>query len=91
MHPIAQAAPVAAASSVGPALLVVAGVIVIWWLSTHGKGSAGYRLIAWLLLPAIVWVLVAVHSPAAAGRIASGAASGAGTAIGAVGRLFSGL
>ena len=91
MTPLAQATSGTIAGSVGPAAILIAAVVAIWWLSTHGKGSAGYRLIAWLLLPAILWVLVAVHSPAAAGRIASGAASGAGTAIGAVGRLFSGL
>jgi hypothetical protein len=70
---------------------MVLAVAAIWWLATHGKGEAKLRFISWLLLPVIVWLLVAVHSPAEAGRVASGAASGAGTAISAVGRLFSGM
>lgn len=69
---------------------MVFAVVAIWWLAAHGKGEAKLRFIAWLLLPIIVWLLVAVHSPAEAGRVASGAASGAGTVISAVGRLFSG-
>jgi hypothetical protein len=68
--------------------LAVAG---IWWLATRGRGEIKLRFIAWLLLPVIVWLLMAAHSPAEAGRVATGAASGAGTVIGAIGRLFSGI
>lgn len=68
-------------------VLAVAG---IWWMSTRSRGEIKLRLLAWLLLPVIVWLLMAAHDPAEAGRVASGAASGAGAAISAVGRLFSG-
>jgi hypothetical protein len=70
---------------------MVGGVIAIWWLSTHGKGEIKLRLIAWLLLPAMVWLLLAAHSPAEAGKVASGAASGVSVAIGAVSRVVSGF
>jgi hypothetical protein len=91
VHPIAQAAASASENSVGPAVLVVLGIIGIWWLSTHGKGEVKLRLLAWLLLPVILWVLVAAHSPAEGARIAAGAASGVSVAIGAVSRVVSGM
>jgi uncharacterized membrane protein len=84
----AQAA--ATTSSVGPAVLVVIAVIIIWRVSVGGRGEIKLRLLAWLLLPVIVWALVAAHSPAEGGQIASGAASGIGTAISALGKLFGG-
>jgi hypothetical protein len=85
--PIAAAAASAGASQVGPAVLVVLAVAAVWWLSTHGKGEVKLRLIAWILLPVIVWLLVAANNPAEAGRIASGAAAGVTTAVSVVGQL----
>lgn len=76
---------------IGPAVLIVLGVIAIWWLSTHGKGEIKLRFIAWLLLPLIVWLLVAAHNPAEAGRIATGAASGTATAISALSKALTGI
>jgi hypothetical protein len=90
VHPTAAAAAGAAPAQAGPAVLVVLGVIGIWWLSTHGKGEVKLRLLAWLLLPVIAWLLVAAHDPAEAGRIASGAASGASTALSSLGKLVGG-
>lgn len=90
MPPIAAAAASAGASQVGPAVLVVLAVAAVWWLSTHGKGEVKLRLIAWILLPLIVWLLIAAQSPAEAGRIASGVAAGVTVAVGTVGRLVSG-
>lgn len=87
MHPLAQAAASTGTSDAGPAVAVVIVIIAIWYLSTHGKGGAGFRLIAWLLLPVILWMLLAVHDPAQAERIASGTASGVAVAVGAVSRL----
>jgi hypothetical protein len=75
---------------VGPAVLVVLAVAGIWWLSTRGRGEIKLRLLAWLLLPVIAWLLIAANSPAEAGKIASGAASGVRAAIGALGRVVSG-
>jgi hypothetical protein len=91
VSPIAAAAASASAGSTGPAVLVVLAVAGIWWLSTRGKGEVKLRLLAWILLPVIVWLLVAARSPAEAGRIASGAAAGVTVAIGTVGRLASGI
>lgn len=91
MHPIAQAAASADTSDAGPAVAVVIVIIAIWYLSTHGKGGAGFRLIAWLLLPVILWMLLAVRDPAQAGRIASGAASGVAVAVSGISRWVSGI
>jgi hypothetical protein len=91
VHPIAQASSSASVNQTGPAFLVVLGIIAIWWLATHGKGEVKLRFLAWLLLPVIVWALVAAHSPAEGARIASGAASGVSVAIGAFSRLASGI
>jgi len=90
VHPNAAAAASAGASQVGPAVLVVLSVAAVWWLSTHGKGEVKLRLIAWVLLPVIVWLLVAANNPAEATRIASGAAAGVTTVIGALGKVASG-
>jgi hypothetical protein len=87
--PITLAAAGASTSQAGPAVLVVLGIIAIWWLATHGKGEVKLRLIAWILLPLIVWTLVAVQSPAEAGRIAAGTASGVSVAIITVSRVIS--
>jgi hypothetical protein len=91
VHVIAQAAASATESSTGPAVLVVLGIAGIWYLSTHGKGEVKLRLLAWLLLPVILWALVAAHSPAEGVRIASGAASGVSVAVGAVSKVVSGI
>jgi len=91
VHPIAQAAVSAGAAKVGPAVLVVLVAVAVWWLSAHGKGEVKLRLLAWLLLPVVVWLMVAAHSPAEAGKIAAGAAAGVGTAIGAVSQVVSGI
>ena len=91
MHPIAQAAASAGTTDAGPAVAVVLAVIAIWWLATHGKGGAGFRLLAWVLLPVMVWLLLAVHDPAQAGRIASGAASGVATAVSGISQWVSGI
>jgi hypothetical protein len=90
VSPIAATAA-STSASVGPAVLVVLAVVAVWWLSSHGKGEVKLRLLAWILLPVIVWLLVAARSPAEAGRIASGAAAGVTVAIGTVGRLASGI
>lgn len=87
MHPIALAAASTGTSDAGPAVAVVLAVIAIWWFATHGKGTASGRLIAWMLLPVILWALLAVHNPAEAGRIASGTASGVAVAVSAASRL----
>jgi hypothetical protein len=91
VHPIAAAAASTGTTDVAPAVAVVVGVIAVWFLSTHGKGTASARFIAWLLLPAVLWVILAVHNPAQAGHIASGTASGVAVAISALSRFAAGL
>ena len=90
MHltPQATVATPAAAQN-GPAVLVVLAVIAVWCLAARGNGEIKLRLLAWLLLPIIVWLLIAANSPAEAARIASGAATGVTVAIGALVHLFS--
>lgn len=90
MYPTAAAAAGTAPAQAGPAVLVVLGIVGIWWLAAHGKGEVKLRLLAWILLPVIAWLLVAAHDPAGAGRIASGAAAGASTALSSLGKLVSG-
>jgi hypothetical protein len=91
VHPIALAAASTGTSDAGPAVAVVLGVVGIWWISTHGKGGAALRLIAWVMLPLVLWLLDAVHDPAQAGHIASGAASGVFVAISSISRLAGSL
>jgi hypothetical protein len=44
-----------------------------------------------VLLPVIVWTLIAVHDPAEAGRIAAGAATGTSVAAAAFGQLLTAI
>jgi hypothetical protein len=73
------------------AVLVVFGVIVLWWLATHGKGTAPGRLVAWLVAIAVLWVVVAVKNPSAASSLASGMATGASQAASGIGAFFGSL
>lgn len=91
MHPIALAAASAVPGHTADGVGVAIAVIGIWWISTHGKGGAALRLIAWVLLPLMFWLLLAVHDPGQAGRIASGAASGVSVDISAFSSLFSAI
>jgi hypothetical protein len=88
---IALAAASTGTTDAAPALGVALTVIAIWWISTHGKGSAALRLIAWASLLGVLWLLDAVHDPAQAGHIASGAASGVAVAISAVSQFANGI
>lgn len=91
MHTIALAAASTGTSDAGPAVAVVLGVIAVWWVSTHGKGGAALRLIALVMAAIVFWMLLAVHNPAQAGHIASGAASGVSAAIGGISQWVSGF
>jgi hypothetical protein len=89
VHPIAAVAASAGTSHAGPAVAVVLAVIGIWRLAVGGRGEIKLRLLAWLLLPLIVWGLVAANSPAEAGRIAAGTASGVSVVIMTVSKVIS--
>lgn len=91
MHPIAAAAASAGASHTAAAVAVVLGVVVIWRMAVGGRGEIKLRLIAWVLLPVIVWMLIAVHDPVEAGRIAAGAATGTSVAASAIGQLLTAI
>ena len=58
------------------AVLAPFAVIVLWYLATHGKGTAPGRLVAWGSAVIVVWVLVGFKNPGVAGTIAEGFASG---------------
>jgi hypothetical protein len=91
VNTVAASAASAGSGSAGAGVAVILAVIAIWWLATHGKGTASGRLIAWLLLPAVAWVVLAARDPVQAGHIASGAASGAAAAVSGFSRLVSSL
>jgi hypothetical protein len=65
----------------GASVTVIMGLIALWYLSTHGKGTAPGRLVAWLLLLVVGWFFIAVQNPAAARSITNWSAEGA---VGAV-------
>jgi hypothetical protein len=88
---LAQAAAGAGAGRTGEAVAVVLAIILIWRLAVGGRGEIKLRLIAWVLLPVIVWTLIAVHDPAEAGRIAAGAATGTSVAAAAFGQLLTAI
>jgi hypothetical protein len=58
------------------AVLAPLSVIAIWWISTHGKGAAALRLVAWGSAVVVVLVLVSFKNPAAAGAVVTGWFSG---------------
>jgi hypothetical protein len=71
------------------AVLSVLVVIGIWWLATHGKGTAPGRLVAWLAAIIVVWLMVSLKNPTVAGGTASGFASGINQAITGIGHFLS--
>jgi hypothetical protein len=91
VHTIALAAASSGAGGIGDGVGVAVFIIGTWWVSVHGKGGAAFRLIAWMMLPLVLWLLVAVHDPAQAGQMASGAASGVSVDISAASRLVANL
>ena len=72
-------------------VLAVLSVIVLWFLSSHGKGTAPGRLVAWGSMIAVVWVLLAVKDPGVAGGMPSAFASGIGEAATGIGKFISAL
>ena len=63
------------------AVLAPLSVIAIWWISTHGKGAAALRLVAWLSAVIVVLVLVSFKDPHAAGALVTGWFSGISEAV----------
>jgi hypothetical protein len=70
------------------AVVVVVSFIAFWWIATHGKGGVPGRIIAWGTVILVTWVLVAVTNPAAAGDVATGAASGTSAAVTGLGHFI---
>ena len=70
------------------AVLAPLSVIAIWWVSTHGKGAAALRLVAWLAAIIVVLVLVAMKDPAAAGALVTGWFTGISEAVTGLGRFL---
>ena len=62
-------------------VLAVMSVIVLWFLSSHGKGTAPGRLVAWGSMLVVVWVLLAIKAPGVADGIPGSFASGIGVAV----------
>ena len=70
------------------AVLAPLSVVAIWWVSTHGKGAAALRLVAWLAAVIVVLVLVAMKDPAAAGALVTGWFTGISEAVTGFGRFL---
>src|ERR1035441_2205886 len=62
-------------------VLAVLSVIALWFLSSHGKGTAPGRLVAWGSAVVVVWVLLAIKAPGVADGIPGSFASGIGAAV----------
>jgi hypothetical protein len=73
------------------AVVSVLFVVAIWWVATHGKGTAPGRLVAWLSAIIVVWVLLAIKDPSVAGGAPSAFASGIGQAATGLGDFLSRL
>ena len=73
------------------AVLAPLSVIGLWWVSTHGKGTAPGRLVAWLVAAIVVLVLVAVKDPHAAGAVVSGWFTGISGFISGLGHFLTDL
>jgi hypothetical protein len=58
------------------AVVAVVAVVGLWWLSSHGKGTAPGRLVAWGSMVIVVWVLVGFKDPHTAGVMAEDFVSG---------------
>lgn len=70
------------------AVIAPLAVITIWWISTHGKGTAPGRLVAWLAAILVVWVMIAMQDPRSADMAANAFASGFGQAIRGLGTFI---
>ena len=70
------------------AILAPLSVIAIWWVSTHGKGAAALRLVAWGSAIVVVLVLVSFKDPHAAGAVVAGWFSGISAAITGLGHFL---
>ena len=70
------------------AILAPLSVIAIWWISTHGKGAAALRLVAWGSAIIVVLVLVSFKDPSAAGAVVTGWFSGISAAISGLGHFL---
>ena len=69
-------------------VLAPLAVIALWWVSTHGKGTAPGRLVAWLAAVIVILVLVAVKNPHAAGDVVTGWFDGISGFITGLGRFL---
>ena len=93
-HQVTTAAQAAASTSpaaIGPAVLVVLAIIVIWRYSMPGKDGKGTipgRFLAIVLFLFACWVILAVTHTTAALQLANGAASGVATLFGAAAKLL---
>jgi uncharacterized BrkB/YihY/UPF0761 family membrane protein len=87
----AQAGPLSS-TAVGPAVLIVIAVIIIWRYAVprgkEAKGTIPGRLLAVILFLVGCWVLLAVTHPATAMQVAGGTASGITTLFNAAARIL---
>ena len=79
-------------TAIGPAVLIVIAVILIWRYAVpsgkEAKGTIPGRLLAVILVLFACWALLAVTHPATAMQVAGGTASGIATLFTAAARIL---
>lgn len=71
------------------AVVAVLVIVALWYLATHGKGTAPGRLVAWGSMIVVVWVLLAIKDPGVADGIPGAFASGISQAASGFGEFLS--
>jgi hypothetical protein len=56
------------------------GIIGLWWVTSHGKGTAPGRLVAWGVMLVVVWGFIDASNVTTATAISGDAAHGIVTA-----------
>ena len=70
------------------AVISLGSLIAVWYLATHGKGIVVARLVAWLLLPVVAWIVIAVTDTSVAVSLASSYGTGWEQAVTGVVKFF---
>ena len=83
--------PVDDACVAGAGTFVIVAFIALWYLATHGKGTAPGRLVAWLVAIIVIWIMVSLKNPAAADRLVDFVKTGLSAAFTGIGDFLGAL
>lgn len=75
----------------GAGTFVIVTFVALWYLVTHGKGTAPGRLVAWLVAIIVIWVMVSLKNPAAADRLVDFTKTGLSAAFTGIGDFLGAL